>query len=431
MPSTSSPTTAMPTLTSSEIATEELIKDIVQIDILEEEDWSEASITSATILRCGETQEDALKNYCISEGNYDCSDGVCFNGLKCFMIEDACEEGEFTTDSTFESGVTTLANTNAGVLGQYCAICGAATKCKLQHDCPNGTYCWKEYMCVESTITSPLIESSNPPSTLTASETPTGNYIDINIDAFITNEVDSSSVPTPVFENSLKPSQEVTMMSSSSHQPTSFESLTELTDIIGLVEAVEFEFTSVTPTASPATNQPSPPITCEHTVSSFLCDEGYTGWKSRGSCREYYWCHNGCFDDVIYDCGIDLLFDQNLELCTFANQVECHENGGSIIDNPSQYPSLRPYSQTGATIAPLPKTNRSNETQYSGGVVGDYYNSTDHYNDLIEDQQSMYETPPWLLSTVITTSSTSSVLVAPYVSSLLTSLVVLFLLFNL
>ena len=417
MPSKSSPTTALPTLAPSQLATDELIGEIqLEIENMDEEDWSEASITSATILKCGETQEDALKNYCTREG-YDCPDGDCFNGSKCFMVEDDCE--------------TSLANTNNGVLGQYCAqsfaelaaVCGTATMCKLQEDCPNGTYCWKEFLCVDSTTASPSIASSDPPSTLTSSEIHTGNYSGINIDAFITDEVDSSPAPTSVYErSSLEPSQEVTMMSSS-HKPTSFESLTELTDIIGLVEAVEFEFASMAPTASPTTNQPSPPVKCEHTVSSFLCSEGYTGWKSRNGCREYYWCHSGCFEDVIYDCGIDLLFDKNLELCTVASQVKCPE----IIANPSQSPSLRPFNETGATIEPFPKTNEL--TQYSGGVVGEYNNSTDYDTNLVEEQ-SLYETPPWLQSTAIQTSSTSSVLVAPNVSPLLTSVVVLSLLFH-
>lgn len=434
MPSKSSPTMALPTLAPSQLVTDELIGEI-QLEIKNweeedwsEEDWSEASITSATILRCGETQEDALKNYCKSEG-FNCPDGVCFNGLKCYMVKDACEEVGGADNSTFESGVT-LANTHDGVLGQYCAqsiadlaaVCGTATKCNLQEDCPDGTYCWKEFLCVDSTTAPPSITSSDPPSTLISSETLTENYSDINTEAFNVDEKDSSLAPTPVFENSLKPSQKLTTMSSS-HQPMSSEPSTELTDI-GLIGAVEIELASIAPTSSPTTNQPFPPVQCEHTVSSLLCSEGYTGWESRNGCHEYYWCRKGCFDDVIYDCGIDLLFDKNLELCTFASQVKCPE----IISNPFQSPSLRPFNETGATIEPFPKTNEL--TQYSGDAVGEYNNSTDYDTNLVEDQQSLYETPPWL-SPVIQTSSTSSVVVAPKnVSPLLTSVVVLSLLFH-
>lgn len=128
----------------------------------EEEDWSESSTgTSAMSLWCGESQESAYEN-CYREG-YDCPDGVCFNGLKCFMVGNACEEGEGAGISAqidispSPSPATEFEATgnNIGVLGQFCAetfdsleiVCATATTCVVPEDCPSGTYCWKEFMC--------------------------------------------------------------------------------------------------------------------------------------------------------------------------------------------------------------------------------------------------------------------------------------------
>ena len=152
----------------------------------EEEDWSEATTsTSAMSLWCGESQSNAYMN-CNRQG-YDCPDGVCFNGLKCFMVGDACEEGEGDDSSSTidtspsptlstESGAT---GNNSGVLGQFCAesfdalesVCTTATTCVVPEDCPSGTYCWHEYMCGGTTsttspsvVTAPQSSYSNSPS---------------------------------------------------------------------------------------------------------------------------------------------------------------------------------------------------------------------------------------------------------------------------
>ena len=45
----------------------------------------------------------------------------------------------------------------------------------------------------------------------------------------------------------------------------------------------------------------------------------------------------GCAD-VIYDCGEDFLFDIALELCNFAGQVVCVEDGGAPAESPTRPP---------------------------------------------------------------------------------------------
>lgn len=178
----------------------------------EEEDWSEATTgTSAMSLWCGESQSNAYTN-CNRQG-YDCPEGVCFNGLKCFMVGDACEEGEGadssstmdTSPSPTPSTLSGATGTNSGVLGQFCAesfddlesVCTTATTCTVPEDCPSGTYCWKEYMCGGTTSTtspsvatapqssysnSPSKSGTSPPS-LTGSAMTTGHSTQIDIAA--------------------------------------------------------------------------------------------------------------------------------------------------------------------------------------------------------------------------------------------------------
>jgi hypothetical protein len=145
--------------------------------------------------------------------------------------------------------------------------------------------------------------------------------------------------------------------------------------------------------------------------SDNMCSEEYTGWESRNGCREYYWCDFG-YADVIYDCGQDLLFDITLELCNFASQVVCTENGGASVANqlPSQPPAplalTKPPAPKPSTLRPSPvmgAVGGNNSSSGVGGVVGDYK----------EPQNTSYETetPPWLINTVMSTNNAKSVLV--------------------
>ena len=164
------------------------------------------------------------------------------------------------------------------------------------------------------------------------------------------------------------------------------------------------------------------------TSSGGLCSEGYTGWGSRNGCREYYWCDLG-YADVIYDCGQDLLFDITLELCNFANQVVCNENGAASAANnppasfdntPAPRPSaLRPSPVMGAALTPLPGIPGSHDgvgdnSSYigAGGVVGDYDWSDSTAATSTGGHNTSYETPPWLLNTVMTTNGANGLVVA-------------------
>lgn len=93
-------------------------------------------------------------------------------------------------------------------------------------------------------------------------------------------------------------------------------------------------------------------------LSDGLCSDGYSGWESRNGCREYYWCDIG-YADVIYDCGQDLLFDRGMELCNFANQVKCVENGGVVSTDDAGVQLPAPVSvPTPLVSVPTPSTSR-------------------------------------------------------------------------
>lgn len=64
------------------------------------------------------------------------------------------------------------------------------------------------------------------------------------------------------------------------------------------------------------------------------CTLGYTGWAAKPGCSQYYWCNNG-HEEVSHDCGENLLFDLELELCNFASDVDCPYD----LDTPTASPT--------------------------------------------------------------------------------------------
>ncbi|KAL3766828.1 hypothetical protein ACHAW5_005243 [Stephanodiscus triporus] len=479
--------------------------------LAEEEDWSESSTgISAMSLWCGESQESAYTN-CYREG-YDCPDGVCFNGLKCFMVGNACEEGEGAGISAqidispSPSPATEFEATgnNIGVLGQFCAetfdsleiVCATATTCVVPEDCPSGTYCWKEFMC--GGTVSPSIASA-PQSTYSYSPSIFDTSLSSNT---LTNSQSANDVaatyppspsPTPG-SGSSGPQSTVAVQQlfcASTMEELEMSCATAQSCISGPCPSKMFCFpftcteaagdenspTSTAPSTAPAENQLSqnqlqcPQSTfvgwhtstdckeyfkcdngamgtvhvCEDSlkfdkvrnqchpeeqVNSFcygppqsttssgnLCSEEYTGWESRNGCREYYWCDLG-YADVIYDCGQDLLFDITLELCNFASQVVCTENGGASVANksPSQPPApstlTEPPAPKPSTLRPSPvmgTVGGKGSSSGVGGVVGDY-----NWSDPIastEPQNTSVETPPWLMNTVKSTNNAKGVMV--------------------
>ena len=93
-------------------------------------------------------------------------------------------------------------------------------------------------------------------------------------------------------------------------------------------------------------------------LSDGLCSDGYSGWESRNGCREYYWCDIG-YADVVYVCGQDLLFDRSMDLCNFANQVHCVENGGVISTDDADVQLPAPVSvPTPLVSVPTPLTSQ-------------------------------------------------------------------------
>lgn len=74
------------------------------------------------------------------------------------------------------------------------------------------------------------------------------------------------------------------------------------------------------------------------------CRVGYTGWDAKPGCKQYFWCSNGN-EGASLDCGKNLLFDLELELCNFADDVNC----------PYEIPTTSPTKSKPVTPAPSPK----------------------------------------------------------------------------
>lgn len=91
------------------------------------------------------------------------------------------------------------------------------------------------------------------------------------------------------------------------------------------------------------------------------CILGYTGWDAKPGCTQYYWCNDGN-EGASLDCGKNLLFDLELELCNFADKVDCPYNFNTptvspiITPSPSESPTVVSASDEFAGFDSLPTT---------------------------------------------------------------------------
>lgn len=120
--------------------------------------------------------------------------------------------------------------------------------------------------------------------------------------------------------------------------------------------------------------------------------------------REYYWCENGRMSDAFHDCGEDLLFDSDLELCNFADQVVCKSS--SLPESiPQQSP---PTMSPVATLQSSPSSNSTEELDDKAWPAS----TTSPIALEVQDEEDE-DLPPWLLN-VVKESSSSTPKVAHY-----------------
>lgn len=79
---------------------------------------------------------------------------------------------------------------------------------------------------------------------------------------------------------------------------------------------------------TPAPTLVRPPVTVPTVPSpSFTevcCPNGMTGFRPANQCRLFYRCTAGSVEGGISTCGVGLLFDQSVQVCNWANQVDCN-----------------------------------------------------------------------------------------------------------
>ncbi|KAL9184834.1 hypothetical protein ACHAXT_002611 [Thalassiosira profunda] len=144
---------------------------VARFDEEEEEDWSEVDADEAgsVSMWCGKDRFEAFEN--CGRNGYDCPDGYCVNGLKCFKT-DSCDgeddEGDDASNASMESPANVATQTepetaivnNIGLRNNYCAKsmaaleteCVTAQTCSAAGQCPAGTYCWGEHLCGGTTL---------------------------------------------------------------------------------------------------------------------------------------------------------------------------------------------------------------------------------------------------------------------------------------
>lgn len=111
--------------------------------------------------------------------------------------------------------------------------------------------------------------------------------------------------------------------------------------------------------------------------------------------REYYWCDNGIVADAFHDCGEDLLFDSELELCNFKDLVEC-SNSRVVETNIKQpLPSPRSASPTSSPFNEDKPGLSSNATGDQGEKTWPESTAAPTLRQelVVENNEDM---PPWL-----------------------------------
>ena len=108
--------------------------------------------------------------------------------------------------------------------------------------------------------------------------------------------------------------------------------------------------------------------------------------RMKPGCIQYFWCNNG-HKEASHDCGENLLFDLELEVCNFADEVDCPYD----LNLPTTYPT----KSKEVTLAPSPTlTSESDEFVEFGGSWRTTTSPTNTRNGM----------PPWLNDIRITSN---------------------------
>jgi hypothetical protein len=135
--------------------------------------------------------------------------------------------------------------------------------------------------------------------------------------------------------------------------------------------------------------------------------------------RQYYWCEDGRVSDSSHDCGEDLLFDSELELCNFADQVVCesNDNPGSQVNRPNP-----PSAPVPLTQAPVSRKQPDVSSNNAAAALDDKEwpaSTTAPTSPKTQDSVGSDEDlPPWLAHVVKESEADSSASSYSWLSSL-------------
>lgn len=126
--------------------------------------------------------------------------------------------------------------------------------------------------------------------------------------------------------------------------------------------------------------------------------------------REYYWCDNGRISDTTHDCGENLLFDSELELCNFADQVVCNNmNSGDTVGQAISPPPPAPIPPTPSPVSKKQPDVSSN----TAGALDDKEwpastTAPSSSNEETVAEENDEDLPPWLAHVVKDAEADSS-----------------------
>ena len=121
------------------------------------------------------------------------------------------------------------------------------------------------------------------------------------------------------------------------------------------------------------------------------CTLGYTGWDATPGCNQYYFCNNG-IGQAPLNCGENLLFDLDLELCNFADDVDCPYP----IESPTPSPII-------SRITPSPSQKANNVVSESDGIGFGNFDRIPQTSAPIDPKNAAL--PPWLYDSRVGTKN--------------------------